>query len=87
MGNLDFSAESPFQKGTLRNKNLQLCYFLLTIRNYYVHKTRREEAFDSSAVLTPAYDLKQYKLVKILIFIEIIFILIIFLCIFFNFKE
>ena len=32
-------------------------------RNYYVHRTRREEAFDSSAVLTPAYDLTQYKLV------------------------
>ena len=35
-------------------------------RNYYVHRTRREEAFDSSAVLTPAYDLTQYKLVYFL---------------------
>ena len=29
-----------------------------------MHKTRREEAFDSSAVLMPPNDLKQYKLVR-----------------------
>ncbi|CAF0719614.1 unnamed protein product, partial [Brachionus calyciflorus] len=33
--------------------------------NYYIDRTRREEGFDLSGILTPAYDLNQFKLKKL----------------------
>ncbi|RNA04951.1 lipoxygenase homology domain-containing 1-like [Brachionus plicatilis] len=33
--------------------------------NYYIDRTRKEEGFDLSGILTPAYDLNQFKLKKL----------------------
>jgi hypothetical protein len=33
-------------------------------RNYYFEKRRKEEAFDTSSVIRPGYDLNNYKFVN-----------------------